>query len=197
VTSLRTRAALALALLAPAWMLPAAAPAVVRAADSNGRVAPDFTLTDQNGHPFTLSAQRGRPVVLFFGYTHCPDVCPTILADLRSALAAIGPTGASVVVALITVDPARDRAADLRRYVSIFNPAFRGLTGSPAALAGVYRAYHVRFAKEPASGADYQVSHTAFVYYVGRDRRIRALGTWSDPQAVLEDDLRDILNSRA
>lgn len=186
----------ACALVALAWLLPVATQGVARAAGASGRVAPDFTLTDQSGRPFTLSAQHGRPVVLFFGYTHCPDVCPTILANLQAALAALGPKGANVIVALVTVDAARDSAAELRRYVSIFNPAFRGLTGSPAALAGVYRAYHVRFVKEPAVGADYQVSHTAFVYYVGRDRRIRALGTWSDPQPVLEDDLRDILDSR-
>jgi protein SCO1/2 len=166
----------------------------IRPAGAAGRVAPDFTLLDQNGHPFTLSRQHGRPVVLFFGYTHCPDVCPTILANLKSALASLGPQGTEVVVALVTVDPARDGAAELRRYVSIFNPAFRGLTGSPAALASVYRAYHVHFVKQAEANGDYEVSHTAFVYYVGRDRHIRSLGTWSDPQPVIQDDLREILS---
>jgi len=185
------RATFALAALAAMLAVPFT---TTRPAGAAGRVAPDFTLVDQNGHPFTLSRQHGRPVVLFFGYTHCPDVCPTILANLKSALESLGPAGREVVVALVTVDPARDGAAELRRYVSIFNPAFRGLSGSPAALASVYRAYHVHFAKEAASNGDYQVAHTAFVYYVGRDRHIRGLGTWSDSQPVLQDDLREILS---
>ncbi len=185
------RATFGLAALAA---LLAVAFAATRPAGAAGRVAPDFTLVDQSGHPFTLSRQHGRPVVLFFGYTHCPDVCPTILANLKSALTSLGPAGNEVVVAFVTVDAARDHAADLRRYLSAFNPAFRGLTGSPAALASVYRAYHVQFAKEAAPNGDYQVAHTAFVYYVGRDRHIRGLGTWSDDQPVLQDDLREILS---
>jgi protein SCO1/2 len=154
--------------------------------------AADFTLSDQYGHSFTLSHHRGRPVVLFFGYTHCPDVCPTILANLKSARTAIGPKGADILVALITVDPQRDTPGELGRFVSAFDPSFLGLTGTTAQLKPVYRAYHVRYEKQEVGAGGYLVSHTAFVYYIGRDGRVRGYGTWSDPRDILEEDLRAI-----
>jgi protein SCO1/2 len=158
--------------------------------------APDFTLSDQNGHAFRLSQQRGRPVVLFFGYTHCPDVCPTILANLRRARAEIGPKASTAVVALITVDPERDTAAELGSYVSAFDPSFLGLRGDPRELAAVYRAYHVRFHRESEGPRDYLISHTAFVYYIGRNGRIRALGLWDDAQPFLKRSLEEITGSK-
>jgi len=173
---------------------PAAAGANV--AGDGLRIAPDFTLTNQNGARFTLSHERGHPVVLFFGYAHCPDVCPTILANLKRALGTLGPAGAGVVVALVTVDPARDDGPALRRFLAAFDPSFVGLTGSKAALAPVYRAYHVRYAKQAGNAGDYLVSHTAFVYYIGPGGRIRAIGTWSDDQPVLEEDLKEIAVSK-
>jgi protein SCO1/2 len=176
------------AALALALVLAATKTAAAFAAD----VAPDFTLTDQNGRAFTLSHERGRPVVLFFGYTNCPDVCPTILANLERARRSIGPHGSDVVVALVTVDPARDTKAELGRFVRVFDPSFLGLTGTNAQLGSVYRAYHVRYAKLPGSSTDYLVSHTAFVYYIGRDGRVHGFGTWNDSQAILEESLRAI-----
>ena len=156
------------------------------------KTAPDFTLSDQHGRAFTLSHERGRPVVLFFGYTHCPDVCPTILANLKTARAAIGPKGRDVVVALITVDAARDTPQELGRFVSAFDPSFFGLTGSGRELKPVYRDYHVRYAKQTEGPGGYLVSHTAFVYYIGRDGRVRGFGTWNDPEDILKEDLERI-----
>jgi protein SCO1/2 len=186
---------LAIALLAAMVAVAAVLPRGASAA-SNHQTAPDFTLSDQNGHPFTLSHYRGKPVVLFFGYTHCPDVCPTILANLKHARSVVGPGGSDVLVALITVDPSRDTAAALRDFVSVFDPSFLGLRGSDAQLEPVYRAYHVRLAKQAANASGYLVSHTAFVYYIGRDGRVRGFGTWSDPQDVLQENLREIVSSR-
>jgi protein SCO1/2 len=165
--------------------------AVTTAARAGG-AAPDFTLSDQHGRAFTLSHERGRPVVLFFGYANCPDVCPTILANLERARKSIGPRGSDVVVALVTVDPARDTEAALGRFVGVFDPSFLGLTGTTAQLAPVYRAYHVRYAKLPGSSSDYLVSHTAFVYYIGRDGHVHGFGTWNDSEAILEESLRAI-----
>ena len=162
------------------------------AAAAPAGLAPDFTLSDQHGRPFTLSHERGHPVVLFFGYTHCPDVCPTILANLEHARTTIGADAGDLVVALVTVDPSRDSAKELRDFVSVFNPAFLGLRGTGTQLAPVYRAYHVQIEKQAGDAAGYLVSHTAFVYYVGRDGRLRGYGTWSDPQDVLLEDLRGI-----
>ena len=155
-------------------------------------VAPDFTLRDQHGRSFTLSHRRGHPVVLFFGYTHCPDVCPTILANLKSARAAIGRDGSDIVVALITVDAARDTRAELGQFVSAFDPSFLGLTGTGVELKSVYRNYHVRYIKQAEGPGGYLVSHTAFVYYIGRDGRIDGFGTWSDPQDILRENLKRI-----
>ena len=163
-----------------------------RAAGAPQSTAPDFTLLDQHGRSFTLSQHRGQPVVLFFGYANCPDVCPTILANLERARTAIGPRGSDVVVAMVTVDPKRDTPAALGRFVSVFDPSFLGLTGTAAQLALAYRAYHVRSAEQNGSSTDYLVAHTAFVYYIGRDGRIRGFGTWNDSQAILQESLRAI-----
>jgi protein SCO1/2 len=163
-----------------------------RAAGMPQSSAPDFTLLDQHGRSFTLSQHRGQPVVLFFGYANCPDVCPTILANLERARTALGAQGRDVVVAMITVDPKRDTPAALGRFVSVFDPSFLGLTGSAAQLARAYHAYHVRYAEQRGSSTDYLVEHTAFVYYIGREGRIRGFGTWNDSQAILEESLRSI-----
>jgi protein SCO1/2 len=167
-----------------------------RAADLAGATAPNFTLFDQHGKPFTLSKERGRPVVLFFGYAHCPDVCPTILANLVRAKAGLGFDGSRVTIALVTVDPARDSAAKLGQFVAAFDPAILGLTGSARQLADVYRAYHVRIVKQTGGTSDYLVSHTAFVYYIDKGGRLRGFGTWNDSQAILHDDLSEIAGQR-
>jgi len=166
------------------------------AADLSGASAPDFTLSDQHGKPFTLSKERGRPVVLFFGYAHCPDVCPTILANLIRAKASLGTAGSRITIALVTVDPARDTPEALGEFVSAFDPSILGLTGRAARLADVYRAYHVRIIKQPGGPGGYLVSHTAFVYYIDRDGRLRGFGTWNDSQAILHDDLGEIAGVR-
>jgi protein SCO1/2 len=173
-------------------LLAAASPAA-RAAVTATHAAPDFTLADQNGHPFTLARHRGHPVVLFFGYTHCPDVCPTILANLKRARELIGPPAADLVVALITVDRERDTPAALKQFVDVFDSSFAGLTGSAESLARVYRDYHVKAQKEAANTSGYLVSHSAFVYYIGRDGRLRGYGTWSDPTDVLQENLQRIV----
>jgi protein SCO1/2 len=154
--------------------------------------APGFTLIDQDAQPFTLSALRGHPVVLFFGYTHCPDECPTTLARLAKAVRApdVPP---DVRISFVTVDPARDSPAVLKRYVRLFDPAFSGLTGSLAALNRVYAAYHVgRQAGAAARGrGDDAVSHGTTVYYLGRDGSIKGFGQWDDAVAEIARNLRD------
>ncbi|MGP6158106.1 MAG: SCO family protein [Vulcanimicrobiaceae bacterium] len=118
-----------------------------------GQTAPDFTLTDQDGHPFTLSAQRGMAVVLFFGYTHCPDVCPATLAKVERAVTRLGPNAARVRVVFVSVDPERDRPSVLRRFVRLFGNDVVGLSGSERSLAPVERAYHVWHQRLPSKSA--------------------------------------------
>jgi len=130
--------ALIVALLALAMF---ASAALWRAFGHNPATAPDFTLSDQNGQPFTLSKLRGHPIALFFGFTHCPDECPTTLAHLAHAVHAPG-VPLDTRVAFITVDPERDSPATLKRFVRLFDPQFIGLTGGLNQLNPVYDAYH-------------------------------------------------------
>lgn len=154
-------------------------------------VPPGVALTDQDGRPFRLDAQRGREVVLFFGYAHCPDICPTTLAKLASAEKQLGARASSVVVAFVTVDPQRDTVPMLKRYVDLFDPRFYGLTGTPAALAAVYRAYHVWFQKLPNQGsaAGYLMAHSSAIYLLDPAGRLRVIHDWSDSTGALAHDM--------
>jgi protein SCO1/2 len=140
-----------------------------------GPPAPDFTLSDQNGRPYTLSAHRGHVIALFFGYAHCPDECPTTLAALARAKRKAGAAGATFDVVLVTVDPARDTPAALKRYVDQFDPAFTAVTGSEAQLAPVYSAYHV---VHEIKGDD--IEHSTFVQFITPAGRLSGIGDWTD-----------------
>lgn len=145
-----------------------------------GPVAPDFTLTDQDGKPYTLSAHRGRPVALFFGYVHCPDVCPETLSRLALAKKKLGADAFDV--AFVTVDPRRDSPAVLKRYVRLFDPAFSGLTGTAKELAPVYDAYHVVHEIEATKGSAnaYSVTHSSRVQFISPAGRLRGTGNAGD-----------------
>jgi protein SCO1/2 len=154
--------------------------------------APDFTLTDQAGRPFTLSALRGAPVVLFFGYTHCPDTCPATLAKLARAVRSPA-APRDVRIAFITVDPERDSPRVLARYLRLFDPQFIGLTGTFQTLDPVYSAYHTWRQDIPVhhEGADYFVAHGASLYYIGRSGAIRGYGTWTDDTPLIIHHLKE------
>lgn len=154
---------------------------LVRAFIPVGALAPDFTLTDQDGKPFTLSAHRGHPIALFFGYAHCPDVCPTTLSALARAKRKLGDPSAFEVV-LVTVDPKRDGPATLKRYVRLFDPAFIGLTGTEAQLDPVYAEYRVVHAIDGTgkSANGYAVTHSTAVQFIAPNGRLRGTGDWSD-----------------
>jgi cytochrome oxidase Cu insertion factor (SCO1/SenC/PrrC family) len=112
------------------------------------RPAPDLELTDQSGQPWKLADQRGQAVALFFGYTHCPDVCPQTMQRLAEAVDQLGPDAQRLKVALITVDPERDTASAMGEYVKSYNPAFTGLTGTPEQIQAVAKDYGIQYAKE-------------------------------------------------
>jgi protein SCO1/2 len=148
--------------------------------------APDFTLVDQDAKPFTLSSLRGHPVALFFGYTHCPDACPTALAKFTRVIhSPDAPPGIRVV--FVTVDRARDTPAVLKRYVGLFDPAIVGLTGSQKALDPVYVAYHAWFMAVPVNHGPngYSVAHGTRIYYVARDGSITGFGDYADTPAQM------------
>jgi len=134
----------------------------------------DFQLTDHNGHPRSLSDFRGKVVAVFFGFTHCPDVCPTTLAELAQTVKRLGARSDEVQILFITVDPARDTQKVLAQYVPAFDPRFLGLYGDPATTAKVAAAYKVFFAPQPpnASG-NYTVDHSAAIFVIDRRGRPR------------------------
>lgn len=144
-----------------------------------------FTLVDQDGRTVTDQSFRGAPFLVFFGYTHCPDVCPTTLSDLTQAFELLGPDK-PMRAAFITVDPERDTPEALKQYVSSFDPRISGLTGSPAAIAAAEKAYRVYARKVPsAAGGDYTMDHTSIVYLMDKDGRfVEALNLQQPPDKV-------------
>jgi len=141
------------------------------------RPAADLTLTTQDGQEFRLSRERGKVVALWFGYTFCPDVCPTTLAELVQAQQALGKDAERLRIVFVTVDPERDTPARLREYVKAFGGSFTAVTGSPERLAGARKAYGVVARKRvvPGTSATYLIDHSAFVYVVDPAGQLRLM----------------------
>ncbi|MDR3394914.1 MAG: SCO family protein [Parasulfuritortus sp.] len=152
-------------------------------------------LTDHNGVKRSLSDFRGKLVVLFFGYTHCPDVCPTTLSDVASALKLMTPDEAKQVqVLFVTVDPERDTPDMLREYVPYFYPTFLGLYGTPAEVATAAKEFRIHYSKHAESGPiGYLVDHTAGSYVLDRKGRIRLFQPYGQPSADIAHDLSLLL----
>ncbi len=128
-----------------------------------------FHLEDQNGKPVTDQDMKGKPFLVFFGFTHCPDICPTTLFDMSQVLRQLGPDADRTGALFITVDPARDTPAVMKDYLSSFDPHLRGLTGDQAAIDAATRAYRVYAKKVPLDGGDYTMDHTAVVYLMDKN----------------------------
>jgi protein SCO1 len=128
-----------------------------------------FQLTDQAGQTVTEKSMLGRPTLIFFGFTHCPDVCPTTLFEMSEVLRAMGKDADRVNTYYISVDPERDTAAAMKDYLSSFDPRMKGLTGSPQEIAKVLSEYRVYAKKVPLKDGDYTMDHTALVYLMDRD----------------------------
>ena len=133
-----------------------------------------FQLSDQNGQRVTEQSLKGKPTLIFFGFTHCPDVCPTALFEMTELLRAMGPDGDRINVYFVSVDPERDTAATLKDYLSSFDERIKGLSGDPAAVANIMTSYRVYARKVPLKDGDYTMDHTALVYLMDRDGRFVA-----------------------
>ena len=156
----------------------------------------DFTLTDHTGRTRTLADFRGKVVVVFFGYTRCPDVCPTTLADLKSAKEQLGEDGKRVQVLFVTVDPERDTPQLLAKYVPAFDPSFLGLYGDAAATARVAREFKVFYQKAPGRTPDsYTMDHTAGSYVFDPQGRLRLLARQGNVPNLVAD-LRTLLTAK-
>jgi protein SCO1/2 len=133
-----------------------------------------FRLTDQEGHAISADDLKGKPFLVFFGFTHCPDVCPTTLFEVSEVMRRLGGDADRTAALFITVDPERDTPASMKDYLASFDPHLRGVTGDPAAIAAVAKSYRVYFKKVPTEGNDYTMDHTAIVYLMDKDGRFVA-----------------------
>ena len=128
-----------------------------------------FHLEDQNGQPVSDADMKGKPFLVFFGFTHCPDICPTTLFEISQLFKALGPDADRTGALFITVDPERDTAAVMKDYLSNFDPHLRGLTGDRPSIDAAIKAYRVYAKKVPLDNGDYTMDHTAVVYLMDKD----------------------------
>ena len=157
------------------------------------RAAPDFSVQGSDGAALTLSHYRGKVVVLGFGYSHCPNVCPATLAVLAMAHRKLGALGSRVQVIYLTVDPERDSAERLKQYLAAFDSSFVGGTGSAAQMAAVRQSYGVT-AEKVGNGSDYGVAHSSFVYLITREGKLRALMPFGHKADDYVHDISVLLN---
>src|SRR5690606_21612996 len=156
------------------------------------RPAPDFSLPASDGSDLTLERFRDKVVVLGFGFTSCPDVCPVTLAILAQARRKLGELADDLQVVYITVDPERDDAEQMRTYLAAFDPTFIGGTGTDAQLAAVREEYGI-IAKKQVEGDNYTFAHSSYTYLIDRDGKLRALMTYGHSADDFAHDIRILL----
>jgi protein SCO1/2 len=160
------------------------------------RAAPDFSLPSSHGGEFTLSQQQGKLVVLGFGFSHCPDICPTTLANLAQARKNLGALADEVRVVYVTVDPERDSVERLRTYMKHFHSSFIGLSGSADTLAEVRKAYGILAAKEVHNDGNYEVHHSSYLYLIDRKGLLRALVPYGKTADDIVHDIKILLQEK-
>lgn len=152
----------------------------------------DFTLTDAGGKERSLGDFRGKVVAIFFGYTHCPDLCPTTMADLAQSMTLLGQDAERVQVLFVTVDPERDAPQQLQDYVAAFDPRFMALSGDAQATARTASAFQVKYQKQQ-TGSGYSVDHSVGVYLIDPRGRVRLRTPYGQSSAWIADDIRLLL----
>ena len=152
-----------------------------------------FRLVDQNGAQFSDQDLKGKTFLVFFGFTHCPEVCPTALFEMSEILRKLGSDADRTAVVFITVDPERDTSGSLKDYLASFDPHIHGLTGDLAAVTAVAKAYRVYFKKVPLEGGDYTMDHTAIVYLMAKDGHFLSTFNMERAPDVAAADLRKYL----
>ncbi len=156
----------------------------------------DFKLVDHNGTPRTLADYRGKAVVLFFGYTQCPDFCPTTLAELAEAMKRLGPDAERVQVLFVTIDPERDTPALLKNYVPAFDPRFMGLYGDADATARTAKEFKVVYQKRPGqTPGTYTMDHSAGTFIFDPNGKLRVYVGYGQGADVFAHDIKALLKS--
>jgi protein SCO1 len=188
-----------LAALAAATFLAACGPQAptFKGADITGAsFGRELALADHHGNARTLADFRGKAVVIFFGFTQCPDVCPTALSALAEAMQRLGPDAARVQVLFVTIDPERDTAELLSRYVPAFHPSFLGLRGDAEATARVAKEFKILYQKVPGQTPDtYTMDHSAGLYLFDPQGRLRVFESHGQGAEAIAHDLRELLRS--
>lgn len=160
----------------------------LRGATAPAAIGGPFQLTDQTGQTVTEKSLVGRPTIIFFGYTHCPDVCPTSLFAMSEVLRAMGKDADRVNAYFVSVDPERDTRTVMKDYLSSFDPHLKGLTGDPAAVAKVLSEYRVYAKKIPLKDGDYSMDHTALIYLMDKDGKfVSPFNLKRTPEAAADD----------
>ncbi|MBA3904575.1 MAG: hypothetical protein C0522_13050 [Rhodocyclaceae bacterium] len=161
---------------------------------SGADYAKDFALTDHTGKPRTMADFRGKAVVMFFGYTQCPDVCPTTMTGMVEAMKLLGEDAGKVQVLFVTVDPERDTPQLLAQYVPAFHPSFIGLYSDPQTIAKTAQAFRVFYQKQPGSTpSTYTVDHTAGSYVFDPQGRLRLYVKHGEKPELIAGDLKQLL----
>lgn len=155
----------------------------------------DVALIDSSGAPIRWADLNDRPRLVFFGFTRCPEICPTTIAEMSAAIEAIGPVARSIEVDFVSVDPARDTPEHLAQYMQSFGPQFRGLTGEKAEIDRLVRAFHASYEFVPTEGDDYTVSHTAITYLVNSHGRVVDIIGYGTPHVRTVVQLRNFLGA--
>lgn len=152
-----------------------------------------FAMTDQDGHAVTDRTLRGKPYAIFFGFTRCPDVCPTSLNRMAQLRKQLGVDGDKFNIVFVSVDPGHDKSADIKSYLELFGTPIIGLTGTDAQLAGTVKAFHVYYEKVPVEGGDYTIDHTATIYLMDRQGRFSGTIDHQEDQKVALQKLRNLI----
>lgn len=169
-------------------------PSPFKASDVTAKYAQaDFHLKEAEGKPVSLADYRGKVVVLFFGYTHCPQICPTTLADLAQVMRTLGKDAERVQVLFVTLDPERDSPQVLAQYPPAFFPSFKGLYGDTMATAQAAQAFGVTFQKQPNRSGGYDLDHTAGTYLIAPGGRPVLLAPYAQPSELLVQDIKLLL----
>lgn len=154
-----------------------------------------FSLTDHQGNTFSDENVHGRPFAVFFGFTHCPDICPTTLFELTDRLKVLGAEAAPLAVLFVTVDPERDTADVMGEYVSAFDPRIVGLTGTSAEVDAMAKTFRAFYRKVPTGDGNYTMDHTAVVYLMGRDGRFVSTLDPHESEQIQLQKLRRLLGT--
>lgn len=158
------------------------------------RIGGPFTLTSHDGKRFSSDSLAGRPHLVFFGFTHCPDICPTTLLEVTNHLAELGPKADQLAALFITVDPARDTPEHLARYLSAFDKRIIGLTGTEAETDAVRKLYRAYAEKVPGKDGDYTMNHTASVYLMDRSGALASTMTFEENEDVRRKKIARLLD---